>query len=364
MVTQRKLFETDDPAGLPASARAARSRLSLSERTHGDGLPPAAPDWTRRHVLDLDDFTREEMETVFETADAMREVLGRQIPRVPALRGVAVATLFYEASTRTRASFELAGKMLGADVINLSATGSSVEKGETLVDTVRTLRAVGTDVLVMRHSSSGAPYLAAREAGAAVINAGDGLHAHPTQALLDIYTLRKRLGDLRGRRVAIVGDVLHSRVARSNLWGLAAMGVEVVLCGPPTLLPSAYLRSRDGAVGELMPPARVEFELDEALAGVDAVMALRLQAERQRGGLLASLREYSKRYEITTSRLAVASPNVLVMHPGPMNEGVEIAPNVAHGARSLVEEQVSNGVAVRMALLYLLSNGRTRRSGV
>jgi aspartate carbamoyltransferase catalytic subunit len=320
-------------------------------------LPPAAPEWRRRHVLDLDDFSRVEIETVLDTADAMREILGREIRRVPSLRGVTVVTLFYEASTRTRASFELAGKVLGADVINLSASGSSVEKGETLIDTVRTLQAIGADVVVMRHASSGAPYLAARDLNAAVINAGDGLHAHPTQALLDIFTLRSHLGDLRGKRIAIVGDVLHSRVARSNLWGLSAMGANVVLCGPPTLLPSTY-RNNDRDRDRL-PAAAVELDLDRALEGADVVMTLRLQAERQQSGLLPSLREYSRLYEITESRLRRAAPNVLVMHPGPMNEGVEIAPAVAHGARSLVEEQVTNGVAVRMALLYLLSRRGT-----
>jgi aspartate carbamoyltransferase catalytic subunit len=326
-------------------------------------LPPAQAGWTRRNVLDLDDFRRDEIEVVLDTADAMKEVLGREIPRVPALRGVTVVTLFYEASTRTRASFELAGKALGADVINISAGGSSVEKGETLIDTVRTLQAIGADVVVMRHSSSGAPYLAARELNAAVVNAGDGLHAHPSQALLDLYTLRSHLGDLRGRKIVIVGDVLHSRVARSNLWGLTAVGAEVVLCGPPTLLPQPYLRPEDGRSSEQLPPARVELDVERALAGADAVMALRLQGERQQGGLLPSLREYSRMYEITEERLQRLAPQALVMHPGPMNEGVEIAPSVAHGPRSLVEEQVANGVAIRMALLYLLSGRRSLGGG-
>ena len=334
------------------------TRQSQHLRAPGQVLPSVAADWNRRHVLDLDDFTLDEIEIVLDTADAMKEILGREIPRVPALRGLAVVTLFYEASTRTRASFELAGKVLGADVINLSASGSSVEKGETLIDTVRTLQSIGADVVIMRHSSSGAPYLAARDLTAAVINAGDGLHAHPTQALLDIYTLRSRLGDLQGRRVVIVGDVLHSRVARSNLWGLTAMGATVVLCGPPTLLPSIYLH-HEGAERSKLPPAEVELNLDRALEGADVVMTLRLQAERQQSGLLPSLREYSRLYEITDDRLKGASPDVLVMHPGPMNEGVEISPAVAHGARSLVEEQVTNGVAIRMALLYLLSSRRS-----
>lgn len=322
-------------------------------------LPRSASSWRRRCVLDLDDFSRDEIDTVLDTAGAMKEVLRRDIPRVPALRGATIMTLFYEASTRTRASFELAGKALGADVINLSASGSSVEKGETIVDTVRTLQAIGADVVVMRHPASGAPYVASRTLDSALINAGDGLHAHPTQALLDLYTMQEHLGDLRGRRIVIVGDVLHSRVARSNLWGLAMLGAEVVLCGPPTLLPHAYLGAGSDAEREHLPPARVEFDLDVALADADVVMTLRLQAERQTGGLLPSLREYSRLYEITEARLAKASQRVLVMHPGPMNEGVEIAPAVAHGARSLVEEQVTNGVAVRMALLYLLSGRRT-----
>jgi aspartate carbamoyltransferase catalytic subunit len=332
-----------------------RTGDAISSSPFSEGLVPSAAMWNRRHILDLDDFSRDEIDLVMETADAMREILGREIRRVPTLRGVAVVTLFYEASTRTRASFELAGKILGADVINLSAGGSSVEKGETLVDTVRTLQAIGADIVVMRHASSGAPYLAARELRAGVINAGDGLHAHPTQALLDLYTLRTHVGDLQGRRVVIVGDILHSRVARSNLWGFAAMGADVVLCGPPTLLPTAYLHPQAPDADPGLPRVRVEFDLDRALAGADVVMTLRLQSERQQGGLLPSLREYSRLYEITESRLEKASRNVLVMHPGPMNEGVEIAASVAHGARSLVEEQVRNGVAIRMALLYLMS---------
>jgi aspartate carbamoyltransferase catalytic subunit len=311
--------------------------------------------WRRRHVLDLDDFTLDEIELVMQTTDAMKDVLRRQVPRAPALRGMTVATLFYEPSTRTRASFELAGKVLGADVINLSAGGSSVEKGESLIDTVRTLQAIGVDVVVMRHGRSGAPYLAARHLRASMINAGDGWHAHPTQALLDLYTMREHLGGLRGRRVAIVGDIAHSRVARSNLWGLAAVGAEVVVCGPPTLLPAGLGRrhphgSDDGG----LPPVTVVDTVEEAVRGADVVMTLRLQAERQQSGLLPSLREYSRLYEITAPRMSLAKPNALVMHPGPMNEGVEIAPDVAHGVQSRIEEQVTNGVAVRMALLYLL----------
>jgi len=317
------------------------------------------PAWKRRHVLDLDDFSRAEIEAVMEMADAMREVLGREVPRVPALRGKTVVTLFYEASTRTRASFELAAKALGADVINVAASGSSVQKGESLYDTVRTLQAVGAQVLVMRHGSSGAPYLVARHVQMNVINAGDGWHAHPTQGLLDLYTMRSHLGDLRGKRVVIVGDIAHSRVARSNLWGLTTVGAEVVVCAPPTLLP--YGMRPDGAPAEeplALPRVQVETDLDRAGAGADVVMALRLQLERMTSGLLPSLREYARLYQVTEERLARARPGALVMHPGPMNEGVEISPAVARSLQSVIEEQVTNGVAVRMAVLYLLARAK------
>jgi len=325
--------------------------------------------WTRRHILDLDDFTRDEIETVMETADAMKEVLGRDVPRVPALRGRTLITLFYEASTRTRASFELAGKALGADVINVAASGSSVEKGESLVDTVRTLQAVGADVLIMRHGSSGAPYLVARHVQASIINAGDGWHAHPTQALLDLYTMRAHLGDLRGRRIVIVGDIAHSRVARSNIWGLSAMGAQVVVCAPPTLLPAGTrvgagfkpARPQPADVYEqlALPPVEVETNLDRAVEEADVVMALRLQNERMSAGLLPSLREYATLYQLTEERLSRARTGALVMHPGPMNEGIEISPAVASSLQSVIEEQVTNGVAIRMAVLYLLARSRS-----
>ena len=320
--------------------------------------------WTRRHVLDLDDFSRAEIEAVMETADAMREVQAREVPRVPALRGKTLVTLFYEASTRTRASFELAAKALGADVINIAASGSSVQKGESLYDTVRTLQAVGAQVLVMRHGSSGAPYLVARHVQVNVINAGDGWHAHPTQGLLDLYTMRSHLGDLRGKRVVIVGDIAHSRVARSNLWGLTTMGAQVVVCAPPTLLPYGMRPLRASAHGApaeeplALPRVQVETDLDRAVAGADVVMALRLQLERMTSGLLPSLREYARLYQVTEERLARARPGALVMHPGPMNEGVEISPAVARSLQSVIEEQVTNGVAVRMAVLYLLARGK------
>jgi len=317
------------------------------------------PSWSRRHVLDLDDFSRQEIEQVIETAAAMKEVLSREIRRVPTLRGTTVVTLFYEASTRTRSSFELAARSLGADVISIAASGSSTEKGESLVDTVRTLQAVGADMLVMRHRQSGAPYLVARHVNMSVVNAGDGWHAHPSQALLDAYTIYRHLGDLRGRKVVIVGDITHSRVARSNIWGLTTMGARVVLCGPPTLLPWGLRpgQQRDEEWG--LPSVEVEPSLDRAIEDADVVMCLRLQLERQQAGLLPSIREYARLYQVNEERLARARPEALVMHPGPINEGIEISLAVAHGAHSVIEEQVNNGVAVRMALLYLLARGKT-----
>jgi aspartate carbamoyltransferase catalytic subunit len=316
------------------------------------------PTWERRHVLDLDDFSRGEIEEVIETAEAMKEVLGREIRRVPTLRGTIVVTLFYEASTRTRSSFELAAKTLGADVVSVAASASSVQKGESLFDSARTLQAIGANILVIRHRQSGAPYLVAAHSDMSVINAGDGWHAHPTQALLDAYTIHDHLGDPRGKKVVIVGDILHSRVARSNIWGLTTMGAEVVLCGPPTLLPWGMRPGYRGNEDRALPPVEVDTDFDRAIEGADVVMALRLQLERQQAGLLPSLREYVRLYQVDEERLARAKPNALVMHPGPINEGIEISPAVAHGARSVIEEQVTNGVAVRMALLYLLAKGR------
>jgi aspartate carbamoyltransferase catalytic subunit len=307
--------------------------------------------WTRRHVLDTDDWSRQEIEGVLAQTRAMAEILSRPIRRAPALRGRTVILLFAEASTRTRVSFELAAKALSADVTNITSTGSSVEKGESLLDTVRTLEALGGDVVVMRHSSSGAPYFVAERTAAAVINAGDGWHAHPTQGLLDAYTLQEALGDLAGKRVVIVGDVLHSRVARSDINTLVPLGARITLSGPPTLIPAAW------RCGQLPHGVLYEPDLDRALDGADAAIALRLQRERQEAGLLPSLREYSRVWGLTAERVGRMRSNAPVMHPGPMNEGVEIDAAVAHGARSLIEKQVTNGVAVRMALLYLLAAG-------
>ncbi len=325
--------------------------------------------WRHRHLLDVDGLSTSEIELVMRTADAMREVLRRPIAKVPALRGRQVTILFYEASTRTRVSFEVAAKNLSADVVNIAAASSSVSKGESLVDTVRTVEALGAQMLVIRHSVSGAPYLAAETFGGSVLNGGDGWHAHPTQALLDLYTMRERLGGQRqgartaalatagglltGRKVVILGDLLHSRVARSNIWTLTTAGADLWLCGPPTLLRGFEAwAARSAVAGRRF---HVTTSIDDALRDADVVMALRIQRERMASGLLPSLREYAARYGLTRQRLALARPGALVMHPGPMNEGVEIAPDVAAGAQSVITDQVTNGVAIRMAVLYLLA---------
>ncbi|APV44744.1 aspartate carbamoyltransferase catalytic subunit [Dehalogenimonas formicexedens] len=311
---------------------------------------PKTNAWNHRHLLDVDDFTPEEFEIVFSTADAMSEILSRPIKKVPALRGQTVVNLFYENSTRTRASFEIAAKNLSADVLNVTSTASSITKGESLIDTLKTLEALGANIIVMRHNFSGAPYLAAKHSKASIINAGDGWHAHPTQALLDLYTIRKHKGSLAGLKATIVGDVRHSRVAHSNIWGMTKLGMEVTLCGPPTLLP--YGLDNPGAN---FPKVRVENQVEKAVANADVVMALRLQRERQQSGLLPSVREYVERYQITSERLKKAAKDVLVMHPGPVNEDIELATESAYGEKSVINEQVSNGVAIRMAILYLLS---------
>jgi aspartate carbamoyltransferase catalytic subunit len=318
--------------------------------------------WRHRHLLDVADLTAEEIDLVMRTADEMKEILGRPIPKVPVLRGTQVTILFYEASTRTRVSFEVAAKNLSADVVNIAAGSSSVTKGESLVDTIRTIEALGADMIVMRHGRSGAPYLAAQVFEGHVLNGGDGWHAHPTQALLDLFTLRQRLPGHRiaGRKVVILGDILHSRVARSNIWSLTTAGADVWLCGPPTLLRGFE------AWAAAMPSTRrltVTTELRTALRGAHAVMALRLQQERMATGLLPSLREYSARWGLTAATLRWARADALVMHPGPMNEGVEIAPEIADFERSVVTEQVANGVAVRMALLFLLAGSGPAAKG-
>lgn len=344
-----------------ANAEASPSPPDSNERTDAGARTPLVEpvtDWRHRHLLDVDVLSEAEIMRILSTADAMAEVLQRNVARTPALRGVTIFNLFYEASTRTRSSFELAGKILGADVINVSGSGSSVEKGESLVETLNTLSAVGADAVVMRHHASGAPWLAARTIDGHIVNAGDGQHAHPTQALLDAYVLIKEFGDLSGRKVVIVGDILHSRVARSNLWSLTTLGAEVTLVAPRPLLPSALSnRASEREHPLALPAVQIESDLDRAIVGADAVMALRIQNERLRGRLLPSSAEYARRYQLTTERIAEASSEAIVMHPGPMNEGVEIAVNVAHSPQSRIEAQVSAGLAVRMAILFLLIRG-------
>ena len=301
-----------------------------------------------KDLLGIETLSPEEIVLILDTAESMREIGERQIKKVPALRGRMAVNLFFEASTRTRFSFETAEKWLSADSLNFAAKGSSVEKGETLLDTAFNLQAMSPDLIVIRHGTPGVPHFLARNLKAGVINAGDGAHEHPTQALLDALTIRQRLGRIAGLRVAITGDIAHSRVVRSNIWLLTKMGAKVVLCAPPTLLPPK--------VTEMGVEATTDF--DEALEGADVVMMLRMQLERQGMSLFPSSREYFKRYGLTVARLARARPEAIVMHPGPMNRGVEIASDVADSPRSVILAQVANGVAVRMAVLYLLATGR------
>jgi aspartate carbamoyltransferase catalytic subunit len=300
-----------------------------------------------RHLLDLESLSRDEILAFLEAAESLSEILDRPIPRVPALRGRTVLHLFFEPSTRTRHSFELACKVLGADALSMAAASSSAAKGESLVDTARTAEAMGVDAIVVRHSSSGVPHLLARRIGATVISAGDGAHEHPTQGLLDLFTVRRRKGRVEGLKVALVGDVEHSRVARSAIWGFTRLGAEVVCCGPATLLP----------VGLEALGARTTTDLDEALRDADVVMALRIQEERQSGGRYPSLAEYRLRWGLDPRRLGRARPDAILMHPGPVNRGVELTPEVMSLDRSVIEEQVRSGVAVRMAVLYLLLGG-------
>lgn len=298
-----------------------------------------------RHLLGIEPLDRAEIDLILDTALAMKEVGSRPIKKVPTLRGRTVVNLFFEASTRTRMSFELAEKRLSADTLGMTTSGSSVTKGETLGDTARTIEAMSPDLIVMRHASSGAPHQLSRICRAGIINAGDGTHEHPTQALLDAFTIRERKGRLEGLRIAIVGDLEHSRVLRSNLFLLTKMGASIVLCAPPTLKPVGI---------ELMG---VEFttSIDRAVEGADVVMMLRVQHERMRGLFLPSMREYFTVFGLTPERMRRAAPDAIVMHPGPMNRGVEIDSAVADGPWSVILDQVANGVAVRMAVLYLLS---------
>src|SRR6266705_3967278 len=302
----------------------------------------------RKDLLSLAQLSVDEIRLILQTADSFKEVTGREIKKVPTLRGKTVVNLFFEPSTRTRTSFELAAKRLSADVINFAASASSVVKGETLLDTARIIEAMQADFIILRHPAAGAPNILARLLRASVINAGDGGHEHPTQALLDLYTLREKKRAFKGLRVAIVGDIAHSRVARSNIYALVKMGAEVRVAGPPTMMPQEIER-----LG-----VTLFHNLDEALRGVDVIMMLRLQLERQGIALFPGIREYATCYGLTPERLRMASPDVLVMHPGPINRGVEISPEDADSDSSVILDQVTNGVAVRMAVLYLLSGGK------
>jgi aspartate carbamoyltransferase catalytic subunit len=302
---------------------------------------------TRKDLLGIADLSPEEILLILDTAEAMKEVAERPIKKVPALRGRTVVNLFFEPSTRTRTSFEIAEKRLSADTLNVAIASSSVVKGETLVDTALNIEAMSPDMIVLRHGSSGACHLLARICRARIINAGDGMHEHPTQALLDAYTIRERKGRIAGLKVAILGDLLHSRVLRSNVLLLTRLGAQVWVCGPATLIPPGLDR-----LG-----VHVTTSVDEAVRGADVIMMLRIQLERMQGAFFPSLREYFTTFGLTEARVALARPDVIIMHPGPINRGVEIASEVADGPFSVILDQVANGVAVRMAVLYLLAGG-------
>ena len=306
----------------------------------------------RKDLLGLEGMSADELNLILDTAKSFKEISERSVKKVPALRGRTIVNLFFEPSTRTRASFELAEKRLSADAINIAASTSSVVKGETLRDTAENLQAMKIDVIVIRHSSAGAPHFLASLLDASIINAGDGAHEHPTQGLLDMFTLRERLGELRGRKIVIVGDITHSRVARSNIFGLTAVGAEVTVCGPPTMMP-VHIESLG---------VKVEHDLKKAVEDADAVNVLRVQLERQKVSLFPSLAEYSTVYGVNADVVARMKPGALVMHPGPMNRGVEIGQDVADSDRAVILEQVTNGVAVRMAVLYLICEGALRET--
>jgi aspartate carbamoyltransferase catalytic subunit len=300
--------------------------------------------WNRKHLLGLEDMSREEIIELLDTAEGFREVSTRSVKKVPALRGRVVVNLFFEPSTRTRTSFELAGTRLSADVLNFSGSSSSTSKGETLNDTARNIEAMGVDIVVVRHSCAGAAYQLAQVLECSVINAGDGAHEHPTQALLDIFTIRQRKPNFEGMKVAIVGDVSHSRVARSNIWGLQKLGAEVYAVGPSTLVPNGLAK-----LG-----VRVSHNLDDVLEEMDVFNMLRIQKERQEKGLFPTIREYAKLFGLNGERMKRVKEDALVLHPGPINRGVELTPEVADGPHSVILDQVSNGLAVRMAALYLV----------
>ncbi len=298
-----------------------------------------------KHLLGIKDLTPEDIELIFETADTFKEVINRPIKKVPSLRDITIANVFFENSTRTRLSFELAEKRLSADVVNFSSSGSSVKKGETLLDTVNNILAMKVDMIVMRHSSPGAPHYLAKHINANVINAGDGTHEHPTQALLDAFSIREKLGGLAGKKIAIIGDILHSRVALSNIFCLQKLGAEVMVCGPITLIPK-YIQELG---------VKVEYDVRKALEWCDVANVLRIQLERQQIKYFPSLREYSLYYGIDKALLDSLNKEIIVMHPGPINRGVELSSDAADSQHSIILQQVENGVAVRMAVLYLLA---------
>ncbi len=314
------------------------------------GPAKASRAWTRRHLLDLEHLERWEIEAILDTAASFREVSARSRKKVPALQGKVVVNLFFEPSTRTRTSFSLAAKRLSADTIDFTVSASSMAKGETYIDTARNIEAMGIDIMVVRHQTPGAPHVLARTLNCSVVNAGDGAHEHPTQALLDVFTIRDIKGRIEGLTVALIGDIAHSRVARSNIWALTKLGAHVIVCGPPTLIPRS--------IAEL--GVEIAYSLDEILPRCDVLNVLRIQFERQRAGLFPSIQEYFALYGVTEERLKRAKDDVLLLAPGPINRGIELTPGVADGPQSAVLRQVTNGLAVRMAVLYLVSGGAPR----
>ena len=304
--------------------------------------------WHRKHLLDIERLSAEEITTVLDTAREFKAVGERDIKKVPALQGKTIVNFFVEPSTRTRVSFELSAKRLSADIINFAVDASSFQKGESLKDTARTLEALNADIIIIRHKAAGAPHFLSRFLNAHVINAGDGAHEHPTQALLDVFTIREKKGAIEGLNVTILGDILYSRVARSNIWALRKLGANVTLCGPSTLVPRVF---------EQMG-CRVTYDLDEALSSADVINLLRIQHERQRKTMFPSIGEYASLFGLTHARLAKTKPEALIMHPGPMNRGVEIESEIADGDLAVILEQVTNGIAVRMSVLYLVNGGK------
>lgn len=306
--------------------------------------------WTKKDLLGLEELSAAEIELILQTADSFKEISQRPIKKVPTLRGKTVVLFFFEPSTRTRTSFELAAKRMSADILNIQASASSLAKGETLKDTAKNIEAMKVDMIIMRHSSAGAPHLLSRSVSPSIINAGDGSHEHPTQGLLDIFTIKEHKKKIAGLNVSIIGDLAHSRVARSNIWGLTKLGAKVTVCGPPTLMPVEIEK-----LG-----VKVTYDIKEAIEGADVINLLRIQTERQSQNLLPSVREYAMKFGLDAEKMKYAKKDVLIMHPGPINRGVEITPEIADGPYSVILEQVTNGIAVRMAVLYLISGIKER----